>query len=88
MPRISEFFGIVVYMYWFDVQKHKTPHIHVKFQNQWSVFDLDGNIISGSITNRAKRLTQEFILERHEDLKEAWEKAIEGKDLPWIKPIS
>jgi hypothetical protein len=26
MPRISEFFGIVIYMYWFDQAKHKVPH--------------------------------------------------------------
>ena len=66
MPRISEFFGIVVYMYWFDVNRHKSPHIHVKFQNQWSVFDLKGNLMDGPISSRAKRLTKEFILEREQ----------------------
>lgn len=87
MPRISEFFGIVVYMYWFDVKRHKSPHIHVKFQNQWSVFDLEGNLLEGPISSRASRLTKEFIAERNEELNDAWKKAIEGEDLPWIKPI-
>lgn len=87
MPRISEFFGIVVYMYWFDTNNHKSPHIHVRFQNQWSVFDLEGNLLEGAISNRARRLTEDFIIERKQELKEAWKKAIEGKDLPWVKPI-
>ena len=31
MPRISEFFGIAIYMYWFDRQKHQVPHFHARF---------------------------------------------------------
>jgi len=88
MPRISEFFGIVVYMYWFDVKRHKAPHIHVKFQNNWAIFDLKGNVLAGDIGKRANRLTKEFVNERSSELEDAWSKAIKGDSLPWIKPIS
>ena len=88
MPRISEFFGIVVYMYWFDNKRHKKPHIHVIYRNLQAVYDLDGFCMAGNIGNRADRLVREFITERNQDLKNAWEKAIAGGDVPWIKPIS
>ena len=32
MPSISLFYGIVVYMYYKDFEKHHLPHIHVKYQ--------------------------------------------------------
>ena len=88
MPRISEFFGIVVYMYWFDTKRHKKPHIHVIFDNNQAIFDLDGECLAGNIGNRASRLVVEFICERQADLKIAWSKAVAGEDVPWIKPIS
>ena len=33
MPAISMFYGIIVYMYFRDDRRHKSPHIHVKYQN-------------------------------------------------------
>lgn len=32
MPAISMFYGIIIYMYFMDNKQHKTPHIHVKYQ--------------------------------------------------------
>jgi len=88
MPRISEFFGIVIYMYWFDTKRHKKPHLHAVYQNQQAVFDLNGNCIAGSIGKRASNLVEDFIFERKVELKKAWELAVDGKEVPWIKPIS
>lgn len=33
MPTISMFYGIVIYLYYFDNEKHNLPHIHAKFQD-------------------------------------------------------
>ena len=88
MPRISEFYGIVIYMYWFDTKRHKQPHIHAMYNHQQAVFDFEGNCLAGNIGNRASRLVNEFIVERRNDLIRAWELALLGKEVPWIKPIS
>lgn len=48
MPRISEIFGIAVYMYWFDNKRHKKPHIHAIFAGNQVVVDFDGNILAGN----------------------------------------
>ncbi|MGB0454208.1 MAG: DUF4160 domain-containing protein [Bacteriovoracaceae bacterium] len=88
MPRISEVFGIAIYMYWFDNKRHKKPHIHAIFSGKQVVVSLDGRILAGSIGIRGNKIVQEFVLERRKELNEAWKLAIKGKDLPWIKPIS
>lgn len=88
MPRISEFFGITIYMYWFDVKRHKRAHIHAMHLNQQAIFDFEGNCLAGNLGKRADRLVREFIDERREELKHAWEQAITGREIPWIKPIS
>ena len=87
MPRISEFYGIVIYMYWFDTKRHKQPHIHAIYNYQQAVFDFDGNCLAGTVGSRASRLVSEFITERKTELMVAWELAIQGKEVPWIKPI-
>jgi hypothetical protein len=88
LPKISEFFGIVVYMYWFDDKRHKVPHIHAIYGGEKAVFDLGGNCIAGNLGKRASKLVQEFVRERETELRAAWSKAIKGEDVPWIKPIS
>jgi hypothetical protein len=44
MPRISMFFGIVVYMYYDD---HYPPHFHALYEGSEAMFDFEGNIIKG-----------------------------------------
>ena len=87
MPRISEFFGIAIYMYWFDTQKHKTPHFHARYSGSEAVFDLVGNCIEGDLGPRATRLISEWCVERKNELLLAWSCATEGKELPWVLPI-
>ena len=40
----------IISIYFFDNQKHKIPHIHVKYQEQEAVFSIpDGNRIKGEL---------------------------------------
>jgi hypothetical protein len=87
VPRISEFFGMSVYMYWFDTQRHKLPHFHVRYQGLEAVFALNGDLVEGNLGARAHRLLQEWARERAADVKRAWECAASGKEIPWILPI-
>ncbi len=87
MPRISEFFGLVVYMYWFDVQKHKTPHFHVRYKGIEATFDLSGNVIEGNLGNTAERLVRSWCELRKTELQRAWSQAVNGKEVPWVLPL-
>jgi hypothetical protein len=87
MPEVCRFFGIVVYMYWFDIDKHKKPHFHAKNAEFKAVFDLEGNVIEGSLGKTGDRLVKEWSELRKLEIVDAWEKAIAGKEIPWIRPI-
>ena len=81
-PRISKCFGIAIYMYWFDLQKHKASHFHARFG-----FDLAGNCLEGNLGPRATRLVVEWCYERQADLRTAWAAAAAGKEIPWVAPL-
>ncbi len=38
MPAISMFYGIVICLYFHDIERHKLPHIHPKYQGHEAVF--------------------------------------------------
>ena len=87
VPRISEFFGLTIHMYWFDDQKHHVPHFHVRYQGAEAVFRLDGTCLEGDLGPRAARLVMEWCVERSADLHAAWECAASGKEIPWVLPL-
>jgi hypothetical protein len=44
------FYGIIISMYYFDNQKHKTPHIHAKYQSEEAVISIpDGELKEGGL---------------------------------------
>ena len=88
MPRISEFFGIYIYMYWFDNKRHKKPHFHARYSGMTAMFDFNGECIEGTIGIRAGKLVSEWAKERQKELKQAWDSAMKGKELPWIAPLN
>ena len=56
------FYGIIIYVYFFDNKKHKKPHIHVKCFSDEVVFGLpDGEILEGSVPNPKMKLVQAWI---------------------------
>lgn len=87
MPRISEFFGIMIYMYWFDKQNHKAPHFHARYAGREAVFDFNGKCIEGDIGVRANRLVAEWCTERKKEIEAAWKCAEAGKEIPWVSPL-
>ncbi|MBI5329471.1 MAG: DUF4160 domain-containing protein [Betaproteobacteria bacterium] len=88
MPTISAFFGLVVYMYFFDDERHHLPHIHVKYQGQEASFSIrDGALIRGELPQAKSRLVQAWIEIRREELMADWELASNGQTPFPIDPL-
>ncbi len=49
MPIISQFYGIIIRMYYKDNKQHKNPHIHTYYNEKEAIFDLEGKLIEGYI---------------------------------------
>ena len=55
MPIISQFYGIIVKMFFNDNLQHNLPHIHVEYAGHKSVFDFDSNMLSGDLPIKQKK---------------------------------
>ncbi|HLP18614.1 MAG TPA: DUF4160 domain-containing protein [Bacteroidota bacterium] len=88
MPTISMFYGIVIYLYFYDDQRHKTPHIHAKYQGaDASVSIIDGEVLAGEIPLNKLRLVQAWIEIHRESLQADWDLAINGQPPFSIDPL-
>lgn len=88
MPTISMFFGIVIYMYFYDNERHQLPHIHAKYQGKDATFSiLDGEVIAGEIPAAKAKLVQAWIEIHREELMANWDLAINGEPLFRIDPL-
>ena len=88
MPSISLFYGIVVYMYYKDFEKHHLPHIHVKYQEYTATISItDGEILSGKLPNKQLKMVQVWIDIHQEDLLLNWDLAVAGETPYRIEPL-
>lgn len=88
MPSISMFYGIVVYLYFFDDERHKVPHVHAKYQGQEASFSImDGALLAGEIPPAKAKLIQAWIEIHYEELLADWELAVNGETPFPIDPL-
>lgn len=88
MPTISLFYGIVVSLYYFDNEKHHTPHIHAVYQDFSGVFDIiSGEMIEGDLPRNKIKLVVAWIEIHKEDLIADWGLASTGQAVFKIEPL-
>lgn len=88
MPTISMFYGIVVLMYYKDTRQHNLPHIHVRYQGNEVVVDIEfGNILAGTIPNKQLKMLQAWIEIHKEELILNWQLATNGEEPFRIAPL-
>lgn len=85
MPRISEFYGILVYMYHLD---HAPPHFHAIYGEFEAEIEVaTGVVLRGSLPTRARNLVQEWARVHRVALMEDWRRARSGEPLRQIEPL-
>lgn len=85
MPRLSEFYGIVIYMYWGD---HNPPHFHAIYGGEEALVVIaDGTFLAGSLPRTAARLVAEWTQLRRDDLMANWERAQVPDPLQPVDPL-
>ena len=88
MPIISQFYGIVVTMYYHEEKgKHHIPHIHIRYNNDKVIYDFECNIIEGNIPYKQKRIIEAWIVIHREELITLWNMMQEGKEYFKIEPL-
>ena len=81
MPTISMFYGILIRMFFKDIDKHKLPHIHAEYQGDVGVYSIvDGKLLAGHVPPKKQKLIVAWIEIHHDDLLADWELAVNGKN--------
>lgn len=77
MPRLSTFYGIVIYMY---IRDHGLPHVHAWHGGDRAVVDIaTGRLLAGSLRPRQAALVHIWIELHRDELMAAWQRASEGE---------
>lgn len=85
MPQISQFFGIVIYMYFSD---HAPPHFHAEYGEDEAVYTIETlEVLRGGLPRRAHGLVIEWASLNREDLRSNWMRARKGERLATINPL-
>jgi hypothetical protein len=85
VPRLSEFYGIVIYMYYAD---HNPPHFHALYAEHEALIRIDdGSIIRGHLPRTAARLVEQWRTLHTDELSANWAQAQEPAALSTIAPL-
>ena len=72
MPLISQFYGILIYLYKEIGGHHNQPHIHIKYNEYEMSMTLDGKILEGNLPNKQKKIVEAWRVVHEDELKAAW----------------
>jgi hypothetical protein len=82
------FKGILIQMFHREGERHFLPHMHARYGEYKASFSIqDGTLLAGEIPPRQKRLIQEWIALRREELMADWNSAVNGATLKPIEPL-
>ena len=82
------FYGVIIYMFFFDNKKHHKPHIHAHYAGESAVIDIEnGEVLTGKLPNKKTKLVMAWIEIHKEELMANWQLAIEGQSIFQIEPL-
>jgi hypothetical protein len=86
MPRVSAFYGIVIWLYRCD---HPPAHFHAQYGEHWAVIAIaSGVVLQGSFPARALRLTRAWARLHRAELEANWLRAQGDSPLEPIPPLA
>jgi len=85
MPKISEFFGIAIYIYY---REHQPPHFHAIYAEEEALISIDNfSLLSGKLSPKALGLVIEWATQHQAQLIKVWEQAKAHHPLDKIEPL-
>ena len=85
MPRLSQFYGIAIYMYYRD---HSPPHFHAIYGEYEAVFQIaTGTVLAGRLPRRARILVEDWLAAHRAELQQDWDLATANLPLLPVPPL-
>lgn len=87
MPRVSAFYGVVIYMYW-NERDHPVAHFHAYHAGRRASVSADGDVLAGGLEPRALQFVREWAVLRRGEILANWERARRNEPLLGIGPLA
>lgn len=85
MPRLSQFYGIAIYMYYRD---HAPPHFHAIYGEFEAAFEIaTGTILAGQLPRRARALVEDWLTAHRAEVQQDWDLAAANQPLLPVPPL-
>ena len=87
MPVVSQFYGIIIAMYFNDNDKHHIPHLHAEYAEYECSFDFKGNLLRGKMPTKQRKMIEVWIALHKEELEALWKVMITHNEFFKIDPL-
>ena len=87
MPRISAFYGIVIWMYHDEIHHLGRPHFHARYGGDEASLTIEPvEVLAGELSPCAAA-RQDWASDHQEELRENWDRARRHEPLHRIEPL-
>ena len=87
MPLISQFYGILIRMFFNDQEQHHLPHFHAIYGEFSGSFNFEGEQINGNIPKKQQKLISAWAAIHQEELEALWKSVQETGEYFTIKGL-
>lgn len=88
MPIISQFYGIIIRMFFNDCEQHYLAHIHAQYNEYDAVYSITKiKILEGNLPNKQHRLVIAWIEIHREELLALWNVSQNDGEIFKIDPL-
>ncbi len=87
MPLISQFYGILIRMFFNDQEQHHLPHFHAIYGEYSASFSMDGEPLNGDIPKKQQKLISAWATIHQEELEALWKSVQETGEYFTIKGL-
>lgn len=88
MPVISQFYGIIIRMYFNDTEKHFLEHIHVQYNEFDATFSIkDVKVLEGKLPPKQHKLVVAWMEIHKDELLALWNVAQNDGEIFKIDPL-
>ena len=71
MPRVSAFYGVVIYTYW-NERDHPVAHFHAYHSGRRASVSVNGEVLAGRLDPRALQFVREWATLRQDEILANW----------------
>lgn len=88
MPIVSQFYGIIIRIYFKDTEQHYLEHIHVQYNEFDSVYSIkDLKVLEGKLPSKQHKLVVAWMEIHKDELRALWEVSQNDGEIFKIDPL-